>query len=120
MILVTHSAQSSDDNQHVSTTVHFEKRLKDRANIKKRSSLKFINRAFENGLRIQDVKHCSKLFSYMKDNVREGYYGIIYSMYLLIVSEETDIGITVLYLPREYHKLVSAILAKKKGENNNG
>lgn len=113
MINVCHELPS-DDHSHISATVHFEKRLKDRANIKKKSSLKFINRAFDNGLRIQDVEHCSKLYSYMKENIRDGYYGIIYNMYLLIVSENTDIGITVLYIPKEYYKLVYAILRKKE------
>ena len=96
-------------------TTHLNKRRK-RIGLGKKGYQTFLARAFEQGLRLEDIKHKTKLYTYVKGITKDGYYPILYNYYIIIVSEVTDIGITILRLPRQYYKSYQQV----KGGNNNG
>ena len=95
---------------------HFKKRLKTRLHINKKSHDRFINNATRDGLYLDDIRCKSSLYAYMKDLIKDGYYGVIYGRHILILSNDSDICITILNLPKEYYNMVDNIKSKLKGD----
>jgi hypothetical protein len=97
-------------------TRHLNKRIKERTGLPKKAHKSFLKRILKSGLKVADVKSKSILYYYVMGLIKKGYDIIIYNPYLLIVSNDTGMGITILNLPKEYQKIVLSI-NKKRGEH---
>ena len=108
---------SSEDNVKIKRSDHIIKRLNKRANIKHGSQDRFLNKAIQCGIRYEDVTN-NTLKGYLEKITREGYYTIIYQKYVLIISENSNVGTTIFNLPKQYWKIVDHIYEKKEGKKN--
>lgn len=77
-------------------------------NLPKKAAIAFFYRAVNNGINQRDIRNNS-LRKYVDSTVHDGYYGIVYCRYLIIMSNGSDVGITLLMLPHRYNKLVDHI-----------
>lgn len=89
-----------------------------RTGLPKKAFVSFIDKAYKYGLRPKDIKKSNSLRQYMKNTIKEGYYGIIYRDYIIVFSSGSNVGITILNLPKNYTK-VAKRLSNKKGDKNN-
>jgi len=101
-------------------TKHFIARSKKRAGFNKKATRKFYNKAIICGLRIESFESRPLFFKYLKLITRPRCYIIVYNRYILICSNNNDIAITLLNLPKEYYSLVNSIIKMKKEDINNG
>lgn len=89
-------------------TEHLSKRLSKRCHLNKSSQDAFLKKAYNSGLRIDDIKH-KHLYNYIKSITSPNCYAILYKQYILIVSKKDNIGITILNVPKEYIKVIYKI-----------
>lgn len=101
-------------SDNVKPSKHLERRLRKRANIKRNGCVAFLERALNEGIRLKDIRQNLKLYRYIKNITRDGYYSIIFKFYVLVFSND-NVGITLLFLPKEFYKQVQYILDKRKG-----
>lgn len=90
-----------------------------RTGLSKKAFISFIDKAYKEGLRSKDIRKSTSLRYYMKDTIKEGYYGIIYRDYIVVFSSGSNVGITILNLPKKYIKISRKLFKSKKGEYNN-
>lgn len=90
-------------------TEHLSRRLSKRCHLNKSAQDSFLKKAYENGLRIDDIRHKQNLYNYVKNVTKPNCYSILYKQYILILSKKDDVGITVLNIPKEYIKVLYKI-----------
>lgn len=95
-------------------TRHFNKRAKQRAGLNKKTIKTFYTKANICGLRIDDFESRPLFFNYLKSITKPKYHVIIYNRYILICSNDGDVGITLLNLPKEFYSTVNSIRKMKK------
>lgn len=93
---------------------HLIERIRERTHLPRKAAISFLYRAIRDGIVQGDIKNKS-LKNYVDSTVHDGYYGIVYCRYLIIMSEGTNVGITLLNLPHRYNKLVDNMNFKTKG-----
>lgn len=100
-------------------THHLDKRIKQRTGLPKKSHPNFLKRVVNFGLRVEDVKCKSKIYNYLKSITKEGYYIVVYNIYIVVFTN-SGVGITILYLPKEYHRIADDISHKRNEVCANG
>ena len=95
------------------TTSHLSKRRK-RVGLSKKAMQRFLTKAFEEGLRLDDVRSKPTLYRYLRSILKEGYYPILYDHYIIIVSEDNDYGVTILRMSNRYFQMFQQILGGKR------
>lgn len=98
---------------------HFKDRAKKRIGLSKNASSKFLNKAEANGFRLEDTKKCKILHKYLSGLIiDENVYNVIlYNRYVILYRKATEVSITVLHLPVEYHKYEDRLKEKGKCQN---
>ena len=100
----------------ITKTEHLSKRLSKRCHLNKSAQDNFLEKAYENGLRLDDIKH-KILYNYIKSVTKPNCYSIIYKHYILIISKKDNIGITILNMPREYIKIIDKLYKEVKSND---
>ena len=93
---------------------HFTKRAKQRAGLNKKTVNTFYNKANECGLTINDFESKTLFFAYLKSITKPKYHVIVYNRYIIICSNEDNVGITLLNLPKEYYSVVDSVKKTKR------
>jgi len=106
---------ANDEIADVNKTYHLDKRIKKRTGLPRRSHANFLKRAIVHGLRINDTKSKSKLYTYLKSITQTNNYLIVYDRYIVMFAFD-DVGITLLNLPKEYHRIVELLYERKNNE----
>lgn len=91
-------------------------RLDQRLKIK--NDQRFLDKAKEKGLYLEDIKQYSNLYIYILSKLNDAstYYSIIYGRYLLIISRKDDIAITILNIPKNLYNEIDDSKRIKRGE----
>ena len=90
-----------------------------RTRLDRKDYIKFIRTAHKKGLYLKDLETNKKVYNYLYKTIKKGYYGVIYNKYIIVFSDYTNVGITILDLPRKYYKIICKLERIKKEENNN-
>lgn len=100
----------------INHTHHIDKRIKMRTGLPKKAHVNFLKRVLTEGLTLEDVQSKSSLCNYLKSITRDGCSLIIYNKYIVVFSK-CWVGITLLHLPKEYHKIIDILKQRKKEVN---
>lgn len=100
----------------IATTNHFDQRIKQRAGIKKGCSKSFFEKAVNNGLYLEDFMYRPTFYAYLKNLVKGEYVGIVYNRHIIITNND-DVAITILDLPKEYYSVVDSVKKKREMES---
>ena len=96
------------------TTSHLYKRRK-RLGLNSKGCKSILEKAYRNGLRLEDVKSKPYFYLYLQSLIRrENSYPIVYGDFIYIIADD-NIGVTVLKLPRRFKKIYHQL----KGGNTN-